>query len=470
MDPFDFDFEYDEFIQDIVEKYENSVRENISLYLDSSSYELLADFYEFKGQYNTAERVINQALDNYPFSAMLLIKKAQILFDLKKYSDALECLEKAESIESSELEIYLLRSEILIYLSRHQEALDVLRERLEFSDDDDKSEIFLQMADIYEDQEDYKQVFSCLEECLKIDPLNGEALSRVSFCSVITEEYDYAANLLEDIINDDPYSDFAWYNLHIVYKSMDKTDKAIEALEYMLAINDNLDYGYPHLIRLYIENNQFEKALEEITEYESKFKPDENILVLKGRCYIHKEEYKLARYYLKRALHFHPNLADAYYNIGESYKLEENWQLAYKFFLKAAEFAEYNYDYIIEAVESALINNDITKAYHLAEKALDITQSRFEAYLYLVKILLTINDTDIALEVLETGIIRTKSAKELLYARVGLLYFIGKKKEAINKLLHIHTESSGKELFMFLICPEMSDDVQIQAILKEFYD
>ncbi len=45
----------------------------------------------------------------YPYSSILLLKKAQLFFEMKQIDASLENLEKAEIFDSNELGIYLLR-------------------------------------------------------------------------------------------------------------------------------------------------------------------------------------------------------------------------------------------------------------------------------------------------------------------------------------------------------------------------
>lgn len=466
MDPFEFEDEHNEHINDIVEKYEDSVRNNASLFLDPESFEILADFYELRGEFPTAVAVIDQALEQHPFSSLLLIKKAQIQFETKKCDEALATLDKAEIIDSSESGIYLLRAEIYTYLSKYEQAIEILEERLAITDEEDLADIHLQMADVYEDWEKYNEVFQCLKNCLTVDPENEEALNRINYCMEITEEYDRSRIFHEQLINEKPYSVFAWYNLASAFKGLGKLDEAIDALEYVLAINEELDFVYQDITELHLRNKNYQKALEVLKEYESKFEADEEIFLLKGQCHDALQEYKLSRYYYKRALHINPNIAEAYYRIGESYKSEDNWEQAYKFFIKAAELEKQDYDYQIVAAEAAQVTKEVEKAIEIAETAIDLSAARFEAYLLMAQIFLHAGDADTALEILDKGIIFCKSTVELKFARIAVIYYMGQKQEAMVQLMIMLSEAPGKEIFMLYMYPEMENDPDISMVLS----
>lgn len=466
MEPFEFEDEHNEHINDIVEKYEDAIRNNASLFLDPESFEILADFYELRGEFLTAMAVIEQAMEQHPFSSLLLIKKAQIQFETKKCDDALATLEKAEVIDSSESGIYLLRAEIFTYLSKYEEALEILQERITVSDEEDLADIHLQMADVYEDWEKYNEVFQCLKSCLTVDPENEEALNRINYCMEITEEYERSRIFHEQLINERPYSVFAWYNLSSAFKGLGKYDEAIDALEYVLAINEELDFVYQDITELHLRNKNYHKALDVLKEYESKFEADEDIYLLKGQCHDALLEYKLSRYYYKKALHINPNIAEAYYRIGESYKSEDNWEQAYKFFIKAAEMEKQDYDYQIVAAEAAQVTKEVEKAIEIAETAIDISAARFEAYLLMAQIFLHAGDADTAMEILDKGIIFCKSTIELKFARIAVIYYLGQKQEAVIQLMLLLSEAPGKEIFMLYMYPDMENDEDIAMILS----
>jgi len=466
MDPFEFEDEQNEDIREIVEKYEHAIRTNTSYFLDQEDFESLVEFYELKGEFNTALAVADQALEQHPFSSLLLIRKAQVEFELKHCKEALETLEKAELIDSSESGIYLLRAEIYTFLSRYTEAIDILEERLINASPEDLADIHLQMADVYEDWEKYNDVFNCLRKCLQVDPENEEALNRINYCMEITEEYDRSRIFHEQLIDERPYSEFAWYNLSCAFKGLGRYNEAIDALEYALAINEELDFAYHDIAELHIKNKDYAKALEVLKDYESRFEADEEIYMLKGQCHDAMQEYKLSRYYYKRALHCNPNVAEAYYRIGESYKAEDNWKQAHQFFIKAAEMEKQEYDYQIVAAESAQVLQDVEKAIEIAEAAIDIAPTRFEAYILMSHIFLQAGDADTAMEILDKGILFCKSTYELKFGRTAVLYYQGQRQEAMIQLLILISEAPGKEIFMLYMYPEMENDPEIAAILS----
>ena len=464
-----FEYNEDEYsnISEIVEKYEDSIRNNISLFLDSDSFEILIDFYAIRGELQNAMNAVDKALVQYPFSSSLLIKKAEILFENKVCNEALEYLDKAESIDHSEPDIFLIRAEIFTFLSRYQEAITLLENRIPISFDTDLADIYLQIANVYEDWEKYDQVFDSLQKCLQIDCGNEEALTRINYCMEITEEYEKSRILFESLIDEQPYSELAWYSLACAFRGLNKIDEAIDALGYVIAIEEDFSFAYKDLVELYLKKEAYKKALEVIKDYELRFEDDEYMFLTKGLCNENLGEYKLARYYYKKALYLDPNYSTAYFYIANSYKAEDCWDLAYTYYAKAADLEKQDYDYQFMAAETAQVLNNDDKAVEYAERCLSISSSRFDAYLLLAQLFLQIKDYHTALEIIDKGLAKCDSDIELKFARVAVIYVMGQKQEAYIQLMMLMTEAPGKEVFMLYMYPEIEDDPKIISIIND---
>src|SRR4051812_1227472 len=101
MSNYDFENEDQLNVSELIAQYEQAVKEDHTPFFDQEAYETIIDYYEDKGQFENAMEVVEKALLQYPYSSMLLIKKAHVHFELKQLDTALEILEKAEIYDSS---------------------------------------------------------------------------------------------------------------------------------------------------------------------------------------------------------------------------------------------------------------------------------------------------------------------------------------------------------------------------------
>jgi tetratricopeptide (TPR) repeat protein len=468
MSNFDFDNDNNINVAELIAQFEQSVKNDHTPFFDQDDFEAIVEYYEEKGQFEQAMLAVEKSIQQYPYSSILLIKKAQVYFELKQLNLALEILEKAEIYDSSEIGIYLLRAEIFTFQSRYKDAIDILEKLLETSERDDLADIYLQMCDVYEDWEKYFEVYDCLVACLKIEPNNEEALNRFNYCIEITDKYEESIPFHKKLIDINPYNEFAWYNLACSYRGVDEYENAIEAFEYVLAINDDADFVYQDIAELHFKKGEFVKALEVIKDMCNTFEADDEIYFLQGKCHEALGDMKMARYCYRKAVHDNPSLSDAYFRIGESYKHEGLWEQAYKSFQKANELEKEQYEFCLAMAEAAMEISETEVAIDACETAIDIFVKRYEAYFILAKLMALNSDTETAREILIKGAEVCKTTIELNYAICAIAFMENKLKEGEVLLRMLLEENFGAHQTLFDFSEELRENVTIGNILAEY--
>lgn len=471
MSSFDFEHEHEDEninIPELVDKYEKAVNEEQAAFFEQDDFEAIILYYLEKGRIEEAFSVSEKSLQQYPYSSILLIKKAQIYFELKQLDKALELLDVAEIYESSEIGIYLLRAEIFTFQSKYQDAIDILNDLLANAEQEELSDIYLQMCDVYEDWEKYAEVYNCLVACLKIDPNNEEALNRFNYCIEITGKFEESIAIHEKLIDQNPYNQYAWYNLACTYRGMNLYEKAIDAFEYVLAINEDADFVYQDMAELHYKNNAYQKALQVINDMLETFEADDEIFYLQGKCHEALGNNKMARYCYRKAVRENPSLSDAYFRIGETYKNEGLWEQAYKSFQKANDLEKEQYDFCLAMAEAALEIGETEVAIDACETAIDIFVKRYEAYFILAKILAHHDDTETAYDILRKGMDICKNTTELSYAICAVTFLQNKPKEGEILLRMLLEENFGLHHLLFDFSEQLNELSIIQTIIQEY--
>lgn len=469
MEDFEFEFEKEDGLFSLIERYESAQRNNKQLYFDQEAYETIIDFYLDTNRNEEAMKVTDLALSQYPYSAYLWLKKAQGLFEMKKCNQAIEILDKAAMYDSSEIGITLLKAEILAFQGNYMPAIELLKQQEEqVIDSTDIIDINLLKADILEDCEKYNDVFECLITCLKIDPENEEALERINYCTEITERFEESIKLHQKLADDYPYNEFIWYNLASAYRGAKQFAEAIESYEFVLAINEQLDYVYQDMAELYHHNKEYDNAINILKDFETLFSPDEDVYFIRGECYEAKGDLKMARYNYKKACHVYPAFAGAYHKLGETYKLEDMWEQALKSFSKAAELDEREYDYWLSTAEAAMVLGKSEQAIDACESCIDLVVNRFEAYIILSKVFLMCNDLEVAIEIIDKGKEICKSTIEFKFAECAILFYENKPKEAFLRLENLLQENADKHLFMYYMLPELENITEIKLLIAKY--
>ena len=126
----DFEEGYGEDVSGLVSSYEKMLRNNESRFFEESSLEQLIEYYEDNNNFKRAMAVVEIAIEQHPFSSSFLVKKAQLLFDDKQFNVALDLLDKATVLDPQDINIFLLKADIYMWLNNFKKAIEIIEQVL----------------------------------------------------------------------------------------------------------------------------------------------------------------------------------------------------------------------------------------------------------------------------------------------------------------------------------------------------
>ena len=115
-------------IEDLLQQYESLRSGRRSSFLEEESFEILIEHFSEKNNFFKALEVVDTALDYFPYSGDLFIKKADLFIATYKYNDALAVLQQAEFFDADNIDIYILKTDAYLALDMQQKAADLLEE------------------------------------------------------------------------------------------------------------------------------------------------------------------------------------------------------------------------------------------------------------------------------------------------------------------------------------------------------
>ena len=229
---------------ELIRDYENAIREKRQPFFDQDGFEAIIDYYEDQHEVGKAMEAVDFAILHYPFSGVFFIRKAQLLINLRKFEEATELLNKAESLDPDELSLHLTKSDLFVWQGKHQEAIKLLKHVISECEPEDKEDLYLELADVYEDCERYDKVVDCLKRAIEMNPTSEEALNRLWFCTELTENYEEMLPFYKELVDENPYSAMGWFNLAHAYAGLELWQEAIESFEFVLAIDDKFEDAF----------------------------------------------------------------------------------------------------------------------------------------------------------------------------------------------------------------------------------
>ena len=151
----DFDYNDAEDLRFSVERYEEMIRNKDQYFFDAQSFEGIIDYFIEKNDPIKALQVIEYALSQHVYAAIFIIRKAQLFAVTNRINEALTLLEKAETLESSNPEIYQLRATIFEKKEQFEAAIIEYEKALNFAEETD--DIYLHLAYAFENLGNYEQ-------------------------------------------------------------------------------------------------------------------------------------------------------------------------------------------------------------------------------------------------------------------------------------------------------------------------
>ena len=92
-------------IKELLQQYENLRSGLAHSFIDEDSFEKIIDYYQENDDLGRAMDAAETATDQYPYSAQLIVKKADILLANRRYQDCLDLLDQAELYDHNDINI-----------------------------------------------------------------------------------------------------------------------------------------------------------------------------------------------------------------------------------------------------------------------------------------------------------------------------------------------------------------------------
>ena len=276
-------FENKEF-KEILNTYEESVRNKSSVYLDADKFIDIAQYYIENNREEEAQQAYDMGLSIHPNNTDILVSKAYNTIpngDLEKAYQIYDLIEDKDNRDVKNLKA------LLLIVGNRLEEGDRIFEEIAEEDNysvDTLTETLANYIDL--EIEDLASKWLNVIREKGYDYTKNERLTEVLSNYYLTfDDYDQAIPLLKRLIDKHPYTINYWIELANCYVKESRFAEADEALDYALAINDK----------------------------------EPSVLELKGGCSFEKNDYQKAEEYYLRLEQVDPNKPKVWYYLAKVY-------------------------------------------------------------------------------------------------------------------------------------------------------
>jgi len=391
-------------ITSLVEKYEQMRTMGKKMYFDADEFALLAEYYNAEGDNDEAEELVMEGLRMHPGSPELMLLKVKTLVFSELYEEALDYMRLVS--DDGGVELPLLTIEVYLHLDRYDDADSLINKTLERE---------LQMDDLYyfitevgyllNDVDKFDRAISFLEESMKIDESNTDAIVDLAYGYEMKGNLEKAIEYNNRLLDIDPYSYDGWVNIGKLYSMNEQYDKAIDAFDFALTIReDDLSVMKMKALSLYLNDNTpeaisiFEKcmqkspddetlydslleAYEAMEQYDEMMKlidkkealfGSEGIIAQRAFVHINREEFGQARELFSLISDAEKDTLDYYMLEGELAFHDDDFIQAEVSYMKAALISEGNEDILDRLANISVAQEKFEQAAGYLEELLEI--------------------------------------------------------------------------------------------------
>ncbi|RYY26568.1 MAG: tetratricopeptide repeat protein [Chitinophagaceae bacterium] len=455
-------------IRELVKAFQNLKAGRGHSFLEEEAFEKLIDYFDDVEDLSQALEAAELGIDQYPYSSTLLIKKADLLIATRRYQEALTVLGHAELLDSNDINLYILKTDAYLALDQQEKAVVLLENALQLFSGQERIEMLFELADVYDDYEEFEKLFDCLRLILEQEPTNEEALYKICFWTDFTGRNEESIRLHQKIIDEHPYSELAWFNLAAAYQGLKLYEKAIDAYKYAVAIDEKFDYAYRNMGDAYIRLRKYKDAVEALERVLELSRPEDVIYEAIGHCYDRMKNFAQARFYYRKASHLNQEDSKLFYKIACTYINEEQWVMAIKQLETAMQMHRLQPEYNLAMGECKLQLGQFREAIQYFSNVVRQRPRNVYSWEALIRCLYKGGYHDEALEQIRSAI-KLTDGKPVFYFLLAAVYLeMGKSREAMLQLERAMSKAPRLLKKLVDLNPSILQNQQIVDIIARY--
>lgn len=372
---------------EMVQKYEDMLRQNRSFFFDVVDFENIIEYYLDSEDSQRASEAVNIAYSMHPYSTEIQMKKVELMIIDNQFTEALDILSILVKIEPDNGELFFLRGQAYLSIREFNQAHEAFWYSTHCQAED-KVDLLYRIAGLYQDIEEMHYALRYLLYGYSLDRYSLNILFDLGYCyerigELAKSEHYY--NLYLDI---NAFSSSVWYNMGIVYTRKGEFTNALEAYDYSLAVDPVNASALHNQANTYATIEKYAEATQSFIEL-LQFEPENSrIYASIGECYEKLGNSEKAFESYNKCLELDALFPDAYFGLGITFLKQEKLEQALNNIKRAIALEPENYDFWLGLAKVLFEMGSDKEAMDAYNEASTLNPEEADAYIGIAELLL----------------------------------------------------------------------------------
>ncbi|MBV7441745.1 tetratricopeptide repeat protein [Weeksellaceae bacterium TAE3-ERU29] len=334
----------DDFLDnELIERFEEMIENNESLYYDSDELEDIIGYYLDIGDLPYAKIALDYAKKIHSDSIDIQVKELEYYVEMDELFIASEMIEDLKKVVTDNVDFTLAQAKYWSLKGMHKIAIKFYEDALENSDE--KDFILHCLGNEHMASNNIGKALYYFKSAIELNIEDEIAFAACVDCFNEIHKHKECIDFINQYIDLNPYSAEAWFELGVQYLMIKDYEKAYEAFDYSVvilpkSINAMMQMGF-----CLEQLGKYEEAIEIYKEAKT-FDDTAAYIHLKiGQTYLKINEDFKALKSLHNAIHEDPQLDKAWYEAALIYEQTGNYSEALHYINRAIELDNINVAY-----------------------------------------------------------------------------------------------------------------------------
>ena len=433
---------------ELIERFERMLEEKQQLYFETEEFYEIIAYYLDVGDLPYSKKAIEYALDMYPTSTEIQIKKLEYLLAINRLKLAAELIEDLKIVGENDIDFVICLAKFWSLKNVPKKAIHFYEKALEFGED--LEYIYNCMGNEYLNLKETSQALYHFKKALELDLDDEFAFYSCIQCFDDLHLNQECTEFILQYIDLRPYSENAWAQLGSEYVTLKNYEEAHRAFDYATLINPKSILAY----------TQKALCLEKLEDYEGAIEVYEETLELDdsaaysylniGNCFMKLgKPFKALKAY-HQSIHEDPQLDQSWVATSDLYESLGNYEEALYYLNRGIDLDDSNYEYWKRRAYLHVLLVRFEEASLDYYRLIELEPNNFYNWIGLSETLMTIGDYQKAIDAVYKGLKHFNRA-ELYYQLSTCYYLLGE-------------EEMGKQSFKK--ASEMNASLQVEMFKK----